>query len=53
MDFALVMQELGEFFLKYCSTEVVFNGYRFTVGSVYLFCAFAVVVIWFLKGRSK
>lgn len=53
MDFALVMQELGEFFLEYCSTEVVFNGYRFTVGSVYLFCAIAVVFIWFVKGMGE
>lgn len=53
MDFALVMKELGVFFMDYCSTELVFNGYRFTVGSVYLFCAFALVIIAFLKGMSK
>lgn len=53
MDFALVMREVGEFFLKYCSTEIVFNGYRFTVGSLYLFCAIAVLLVWFLKGMSE
>ena len=53
MDFALVMKELGAFFMDYCSTEVVFNGYRFTVGSVYLFCAFVLVIIAFLKGMSR
>lgn len=53
MDFALVMQKLGEFFLKYCSTEIVFNGYCFTVGSVYLFCAIAVLLIWFVKGLGE
>lgn len=53
MDFALVMRELGDFFVRYCSIEVVFNGLRFTVGSVYLFCAFALVIIYFLKGMSR
>lgn len=53
MDFALVMRELVEFFVEYCSTEIVFNGYRFTVGSLYVFCAFALVIIAFLKGMSR
>ena len=53
MDFALVMEELGRFFVRYCSIEVIFNGYRFTVGSVYLFVAIAVVVIWFIRRMAE
>lgn len=53
MDFAVVMRELGRFFMHYCSIEIVFNGYRFTVGSLFLFCAIAVLLIWFVKGMGK
>lgn len=53
MDFALVMRELGDFFVEYCSIEVVFNGYRFTVGSFYIFCAIALLLVWFLRGMGE
>lgn len=53
MDYAVVFKEVADFFIQYCSVKVVFAGHSFSVGSLYLFGAIAVILIWFLKGMGR
>lgn len=50
MDFGSVFRIIGRFFIDYCSIPVTLFGSSFTVGSLFLWCAVAVVLIMFFRG---
>lgn len=49
MDLIDVLQPFFDFFMKYCNVTLTLGGYSFSVGSVFLWCIFAVLLITFLK----
>ena len=52
MDFAVVFSQVADLFIRLCSVEVAVFGVTFYVGTLYLYCAFVIVVLLFLKGMS-
>ena len=52
MDFAIVMQKIGEFFIYFCSKEFTFAGYTTTIGSFIVWLFIATIIIGILKGLA-
>lgn len=53
MDFGTVFRMVGQFFIDYCSINVSFFGLDFTVGTLFVWCAIATIMITFFRGISS
>lgn len=53
MDFGKVFELVGRFFIDYCGTPVTLFGFKFTVGTLFLWCGLAVLIIGWIKGVSS
>lgn len=50
MDFGEVFRMVGQFFIYYCSITVTIFGQSFTVGTIFIWCAIALLLINFIRG---
>lgn len=53
MDLITVLKPFFDFFVRFCGTTVSLGGYSFTVGTVFLWCIIATILIVFLKGLAN
>lgn len=53
MDFGDVFRMVGQFFIYYCGTPVTIFDTTFTVGTLFLWCAIATVLIAFIRGLAS
>lgn len=52
MDFGEVFRIVGQFFINYCGITISVFGISFTVGSLFLWCAVAIVLVTFIRGLA-
>lgn len=52
MDLLDLYKMIGSCFIKLCNVHFTVGGLDFTVGSVFLFCLVASLIIWFLRGLA-
>lgn len=53
MDFGDVFRIVGRFFIDYCNIAITVFGYTFTVGSLFIWCAVALVLVAFVRGLAS
>lgn len=53
MDLVKVLQPFFKFFETYCNIQVTLAGVSFSVGSIFVWCILATVLIVFLKGLAR
>lgn len=49
MDLVNVLQPFFDFFVRYCDITLTMGGVSFTVGSVFIWCIFATLLIVLMK----
>lgn len=50
MDFGEVFRIVGQFFINYCGITVSVFGISFTIGSLFIWCAVALILVVFIRG---
>lgn len=53
MDFGEVFRIVGQFFINYCNITVTMFGVSFSIGTLFLWCAVAVILIAFIRGLAS
>lgn len=53
MDFGDVFRIVGGFFVDYCGIPITIFGNTFTVGTLFLWSAVAVLLIAFVRGLAS
>lgn len=48
-----LFREVGAFFIRMCNVTVQFGEYSFTVGTLYMWCGIALILIYILRGISS
>lgn len=49
MDLVKVLQPFFDFFARYCNVTLTLGGVSFSVGSVFIWCIFATLLIALLR----
>lgn len=53
MDVLNVLKPFFAFFENYCRIRLTFGGASFTIGSLFLWCILATILITFLRGLAN
>lgn len=53
MDLVNVLQPFFDFFVEFCNVTLTLGGVSFSVGTVFVWCIFATVLIGLLKGLAS
>ena len=52
MDLIEVMKPFWSFLEKFFGVTITLGGFSFSVGSFFMWCILATLLIWFLKGLA-
>lgn len=53
MDLITVLKPVFDFFVKFCGVTLTLGGYTFTVGTVFIWCFIASILIGFVRGLAR